>query len=228
MKILISDIEYIENSIENINLFTKINNFVREGNIIILDTNKPISFVADYLSNYNLDVRFYICNDGAVIFDEYFNVLYRKDINENVVRPIFNTLCSDNNLLEVFIDTSHGFVREYMGCANGIVASPIDRLKAEMTLNNICINYPSVSGYVTDNWLNIYDKNVNKYEALKYLLNSYNLSSSTIFSLGYRITDLEIIKNTNGYVLPNCFEDLKNISKGEVNNLDELITIIEK
>lgn len=228
MKILISDIDCTMNRNENVELFSAINNFVKKGNMFIIATDKAINYVADVLSLSDLNVEYYLCNDGAVIFDRYFNILYRKDLNETVVRPIVHILEDDDNILETFIDTSHGFVKEYRGTANGIVSRPLDKIQAEITLNNICMKYPEVNGYVNDNWLNIYDKSVNKYNSLKYLINNYRLSDYEVYSLCSSIGDLELIKKTNGYVLENSCEDLKIYSKGEFKNLKEFVEFLDK
>ena len=228
MKILISDIDCTSNRKDNEELFNSINNFVSKGNMFIIATDKAINYIADLLALQNINIEYYLCNDGAVIFDRYFNVLYRKDLKENIVRPIVNILEDDDNILETFIDTSHGFVKDYRGSANGIVSRPLDKVYAEVTLNNICMKYPEVNGYVNDNWLNIYDKNVNKYNALKYLITNYRLNDYDIYSLCSSISDLELIKNTNGYVLTDCSEDLKIYSKGEFNNLKDFIDFLNK
>lgn len=228
MKILISDIDCTMNRNENLDLFNAINKFVKKGNIFIIATDKAINYVADLLVLQNLNVEYFLCNDGAVIFDRYFNILYRKDLKETVVRPIVNILEDDDNILETFIDTSHGFVKEYRGSANGIVARPLDKVEAEITLNNICMKYPEVNGCVNDNWLNIYDKSVNKYTSLKYLIDNYRLKDYEIYSLCTSVGDLELVKNTNGYVLKDSAEDLKAYSKGEFNNLKELVDFIDK
>ena len=228
MKILVSDIDCTMNRDKNEELFRTINNFVKKGNIFIIATDKAINYVADVLALSDLNVEYFLCNDGAVIFDRYFNILYRKDLKETVIRPIVNILEDDNNILETFIDTSHGFVKEYRGSANGIVARPLDKVEASITLNNICMRYPEVNGYVNDNWLNIYDKTVNKYNSLKYLINNYRLNDYELYSLCSSIGDLELIKNTNGYTLENSVEDLKVYSKGTFNNLKEFVEFIDK
>ena len=112
MKIVVSDLtdfltfDKIDRNVE------AINDFVKKGNLFILATNKAMNFLAEDLSMINLNCEYYICNNGAVIFDRYFNVVYRKDIKQDLVRPIYNILVDDDNILETFIDTSHGYVRD--------------------------------------------------------------------------------------------------------------------
>lgn len=220
MKIVVCDIDA---TITNDDVINTINKFINRGNLFIVATDKAINYIADTLSLINLDVEYYICNDGAVIFDKYYNVLYRKDIKQGLVRPIINMLDDDDNILETFVDTSHGFVKDTTKSANGIVARPYDRLKAEILLNSISLKYPNIHGYVNDNLLNIIDIDVNKCSALNYILDNYRLNKSDIIILGKDVTDLELMENYEGYNFKNCCEDIKKYSNGEVNDIKEFI-----
>lgn len=226
MKILISDIDSTMMSINNQELMNSINKFINMGNKFLIATDKSINYVADTLSIADLVSEYYICNDGAAIFDRYFNIIYRKDLNQTIVRPIFDILDSDSNILETYIDTSHGFVKDTRVCANGIVARPLDKTKAEVTLNSITLKYPNVHGHVSDNWLNIYSSNVNKAVALEFLNENYGLNIDKVYILGKDTDDLELMEKYNGYILPNCCEDIKKYSKGEVNNLKDLVDFL--
>lgn len=228
MKILVSDIDSSMFTLENKKFKDSIKKFTSHGNLFIIATSKAINYVADYLALTDINVEYYICNDGAVIFDRYFNVIYRKDLKSDVVHPIMNILDSDDNILESFIDTSHGFAHDTTKCANGIVARPYDTVKAEMLLNTICLKYPSIHGHISDNWLNIVDIDVNKAMALNYIKENYRLDKADVYVLGKNIEDLELMEYFNGYTMEGCCEDLKKYSKGEVNNLTELIDILLK
>lgn len=226
MKIVISDLDSEINKIEGQAIIDSINKFVRRGNMFIIATDKAINYIADTLAITDLDVEYYICNDGGVIFDKYFNILYRKDIKQELVRPIINILEDDDNILEAFIDTSHGFVKDTTKSANGIVARPFDKLKAEILLNSIVLKYPSVHGHINENWLNINDIDVNKYTAYEYLKNNFRLDKYEVYVYGNDITDLELLENYNGYTPKECSEDLKKYSKGEFESVKELIDSI--
>lgn len=228
MKVLVSDIDGGIKFNEDIELVNTIQKFTQQGNLFIVATDKPINYVAEELALSDVEASYYICNDGAVIFDRYFNVIYRKDIKQEVVRPIVNMLKEDDNILEVFIDTSHGFVQNTDSYANGIVARPYDKVKAEILLNSIVLKFPSIHGHINDNWLNIIDNDVNKNEALKYLKEYYHLDKSDIYILGRENNDLEMMQENTGYVLQNTSEDIRKYSHGEVENLKALIDLLLK
>lgn len=226
MKIVISDIDSKISKIDGADIVDTINKFVNRGNIFIIVTDKAINYIADILTISDLNVEYYICNDGGVIFDKYFNILYRKDIKQELVRPIINILEDDENILEAFVDTSHGFVKDTTKSANGIVARPFDKLKAEVLLNSIVLKYPSIHGYVNDNWLNINDKDVTREAAVKYLVDNFRLNENDIYIVGKSITDLTLMEKYTGYNLKNCPEDLKKYSKGEIEDLKQLIDML--
>ena len=225
MKILISDLDndIVLNGKEQIE---SIKRFTREGNIFICATDKAINYIADHLSLMDINIEYFICNDGAAIFDKYYNIIYRKDMRSDVVRPIINMLKDDDNILETFIDTTHGFVSDTEKCANGIVARPFDKEKAEVLLNKIVLKYPSVHGHVNDNWLNIIDIDVNKKTAIEYLIDNYHLNKDDIYVLGQGVNDLEMVENFKSYVLNDSKEDLKKFAIKEVENISELVDIL--
>lgn len=226
MKIIISDIDSSMNLNRDKELIDLINKFTNKGNLFLIATDKAINYVADMLALSSVNIEYYICNDGAVIFDKYFNVLYRKDIREDLVRPIVNTLKDDENIIETLIDTSHGFLTDTKESANGILARPYDLVKASITLNNIILKYPNINGYLNDNWINIIDSDVSKYNSIEYLINTYNYNKEDIYVLGKDLNDLDMIKNYKGYTTYNCFEDLDSYSIGKVKDIKELLTII--
>lgn len=227
MKIIVSDFDgtlYGKDLEENVKA---INDFVRRGNKFIIATGRAMNYLAEDISMIDLDCEYYICNDGAVIFDRYFNVVFRKDINQELVRPIYYLLKDDENMIETFIDTSHGYVTDTSKCANGIIARPYDREKALGTLDTILRKYPDINGYMSTNWINLFDKSVSKKKAIDYLAETYHYDKAQIYTIGDGFNDLEMIEAYHGYTLENCSEDLIHVSSGTVKNIKELIEMID-
>jgi Predicted hydrolases of the HAD superfamily len=223
MKIVVSDYDNIVSKKNFIDIIDSINKFVRDGNMFIIATNKAMNYLADDLSMVDLDCEYYICNSGAVIFDRYFNVIYRKDIKQELVRPIYNYLKDDENILETFIDTSHGFVFDTSKSANGIIARPFDSAKGELALDYISRKFPDVHGNVNDNLINIVDKKVSKSFALDYLVNTYNYNKEDVTAIGTTLNDYSLLEKYNGYTLVDSINDLKSISLGTAKDLIEVL-----
>ena len=158
----------------------------------------------------------------------YINDTFLPELRDNIieqedVRPILNILKDDDNILEAYIDTTHGFASNTNMPANGIVARPFNYEKAEITLSSIVRKYPSVHGYINDSWINIMDQTVTKGSAMKYLVDTYHLSKDDIFVLGQDLNDLELMEAYNGFLGPNAIEDIKKYSDEEPTTLEELI-----
>ncbi len=205
-----------------------INDFVHRGNLFIIATGRAMNYLAEDLSMVDIDCEYYICNDGGVIFDKYFNVVYRKDIKQELVRPIYHILADDDNMLETFIDTSHGYVSDTSKCANGIIARPYDRDKAMITLENILRKFPDINGYMSTHWINLIDKDVSKKAAIDYLVETYRYSDTDIYTVGDGMNDYDMIEHYKGYTFESSPEDLKRVAVGTVNNIKELIELIDK
>ena len=175
MKIVVSsfsDSVFVNNLDKNIEI---VNNFVSNGNMFIIATGKNISNVNNIIKNSKFNCSYFICNDGASIFDQFMNVIYRLDIDKEYVRPIYNALTSSKYITDVKIDVSTGFVSDYYRSANKIVAKYNSRRVAkeiEVGLNN---KFHGLNTYVSTNFINITNSKVSKGKSLEYLLNYYNL-----------------------------------------------------
>ena len=155
MKVIVSDFDETLFVNNKICCLEKINNFVDDGNIFIIATGRNINNLKKDLDQFNLKCNYYICNDGALIYDQLFNVIYRKDIDNSLVRNIYNMLKDDDNLLEVLIDTGNGYVNDTERAANKIFARYFDRDKAIDTVDKINNRFPSVYGYTGTTSVNV-------------------------------------------------------------------------
>lgn len=192
MKVLVSDFDGTLYTDNKINDLEKINNFVDSGNIFIIATGRNINSLKLDLDKFNLKCNYFICNDGAIIFDQYLNVIYRMDIDSSLVRPIYNLLKDNDNLLEVLIDTGSAYIDDINRPINKIIARYFDRKKALELVNKINAKYPSVFSYVSNNWINITKRTETKGKAIDFLGNYYNLNRYKIYTIGNDINDLSM------------------------------------
>ena len=200
MKILVSsfsDIVFVNELDKNIEL---VNKFVDDGNMFIIDTGKNISNVNSILNNKELKCSYYICNDGATIFDQFLNVIYRVDIDKEYVRPIYNALESSKYIIDVKIDVSTGFVSDYFRSANKIVAKYSNRVVAQKIEEALNDKFHGLNTYVSNNFINITSSKVSKASTLDYLINYYNLSDNKIYTICKNDNDISLAKY-NSYVI---------------------------
>lgn len=192
MKVLVSDFDGTLFENNQIKCLDKINKFVNEGNVFIIATGRNISSLQKDLNKFNLNCNYFICNDGAIILDQYLNLIYRLDIDNVVVRPLYNELKDDENILEVLIDTGNGYIDDINRPANKMIARYFDKEKALTLVNKINSKYPSVFSYVSNNWINITKKTETKGKAIEFLANYYNLNKYPIYVVENDINDVSM------------------------------------
>ena len=192
MKVIVSDFDGTLYRNNQILYQDKINKFVIGGNIFIIATGRNMTSLKKDLDKFKLNPSFYICNDGALILDQYYNVIYRLDIDEEMIRPLYNDLKNDDNVLEVLIDTGNGYIDDVNRSANKLIARYYDKSKAINLVNSLNSKYPSIFGYVSNNWINITKRTETKGKAIDFLANYYNFKKYPIYVIGNDINDLSM------------------------------------
>ena len=195
MKVIISDFDGTLYFNRKVCCVDKINKFVDDGNIFIIATGRNISYLKSDLDKSNLKCNYYICNDGALIYDQFFNVVYRMDIDKSVVRAVYNFLKDDDNLVEVLIDTGNGYVNDTSRSANKIIARYFNKDKAQETVNKLNNQFTSIYGYLGNTSVNVTKKTETKGNAISFLGEYYNLYKYDIYVIGNAINDLSMIKD---------------------------------
>lgn len=226
MKIVISDFDntFFDNSF--INNIKKINKFVNEGNLFIIATGRNITQLQNEIYDKNIKCEYYICNDGATIFDKYFNIIYRDDIDPNTVKSIFQILNSNFNISETYIDTTNGYVTDYHNECNKIIAKPYDKEIAQQLLSYLLKKYPDINGYLSENWININSYKASKGNAIEYLRKYFNVSDNDIYTIGDDINDLSMMEKYNSFAIINN-SNINYNSKYIVKNFDEFLNKVK-
>lgn len=222
MSIVISDFDNTILDKNYINNIKAIKDFVNRGNTFIIATGRNIASIKSEVDKYNIPVEYFICNDGAVIYDKYLTIIYRKDIEEYVAKEIIKILNNDLNIAEAFIDNTNGYSKDIRN-VNKIIAKPIDMHKAEFVLSRIVKSYPSVIGYLSSHFININNAETSKGIALKYLVNFYHFDENEIYTIGDGKNDYDLISNYLGFTVNSAIDDLKSSSYKTVTSLEELL-----
>ncbi len=219
MKVIVSDFDstffssYYEENIKYVK------EFMKKGNKFIIATGRNITNLKTKLNEVNFKCDFYICKDGSAIYDNNLNLIYRKDIDKEtskkVIEELLNYDCSN-----VYIDDTNNYLKDYEVSANAIICKITDRKKADMILNNITKKYPNIFGYLSRSWINITNNCNSKSNAIKFLIDNYNLKGE-IITVGDALNDLSMIKDFNGFVMKNNSVDIK--TDKIVTNFKELI-----
>ena len=230
MKVIVSDFDGTLYKDNKILYQDKINKFVNIGNIFIIATGRNMTSLNKTLENFILRPSFYICNDGALILDQYLNVIYRTDIDNSLIRPLYNELKDDDNILEVLIDTGNGYTDDLTRSTNKLIARYFNKEKALNLVNKLNSKYPSIYGYVSNNWINITKRTETKGRAIKYLSEYYNFYKYPIYTIGNDINDISMCDNDFITYGINCLENKQYLEKYQniVNSFEEAFDDIIK
>ena len=225
MKILISDFDHTffdDNYLKNIEL---VNKFVSEGNMFIIATGRSINNLNIDIIDYKISYSYLICSDGASIYDNKHNNIDTCNIDANLINPICNLLESDSNITLTLIENDN-FVSGTV--ANSIAGKFIDKVKCESLVKKLNKLFPTINSYLSDNYINIRNKKVSKYEGIKFLIDNYNLDSEKIYTIGDSINDKEMCKNFSSFSFYNADESVKFVSNTILENFEEAINLLMK
>lgn len=228
MKILVSDFDktlYRKDYFKNIK---KANKFVEDGNIFIIATGRNIKSILSEIGNNKINYSYLICNDGATIFYKDHNFINRHDIDINIVDKICSILNSSDSIKSVYIDNGITLVDKISDPTNGIIAGYNDYLKATELLSNIVKQYPTVHGYLSENWLNITNYQASKGLAIKYLKEKFNWNEEDIYVAGDNINDISMFELYKGFAMADGSKELKNISYKIVDKYTQIFDLINK
>lgn len=226
MKILVSDFDdtlYTINYLKNIE---KIQEFVNNENMFIIATGRNYTQLLEDIEDYYVPYFFLICDDGAGIYSRKGEVLFKKYIDKDIALDIFETLRNNKEISEAYFDTGEEYLLDASDKAIKIIGKPKDIKKSKDILNNILAKYPQVQGYISENWINITDKEVNKATGIDFILEKYNLDGNSIFVVGDNINDIPMFNKYNGFCIGNKNDDLLSISTKVCTSIEDVINEI--
>ena len=82
------------------------------------------------------------------------------------------------------------------------------------------------SYYVTKNSVEIISNETNKSNAINLLINKLNLLKEDVYTIGDGYSDIEMIKNFNGYAMVNSIEELNQVALKKYRSVSDLINEI--
>lgn len=226
--------ESVENSIKKL----KENNF----NIIAV-SGRVSSSIRYFMNKLNIN-SYIIGNNGAIVLDKNDNIVYNKSLTKDNLVEIFNIADKYNINIRMYgKDTYYSKFLEddqvnHMKISEDNYAVNFeirDDFKEFVLENNIDIfkvlldtnqkDYgkfyeelkKNENLYITKSGqtnLDISRKEVNKFDALEYLLdNEFSNESKKLFTIGDYFNDIEMIQNADfGIAMGNACDDLKNIA----------------
>jgi len=230
MKILATD---FDNTLFNGNDYIKniryVNQFVDNGNIFAIITGRYRDSLLKDIKDTGLKYSYLICNDGGIIFDRDLNVLYQCNINKDTSYDIATLYEQSRFLSDWYIDTGITITKDKDSIANGLIGRFNNRDEAVKLLNLIKDKHCDVDGYVSERWINITDKSVNKGSGIKHLADIVAVPEKDVYTIGDNINDVPMSNyDFNSYRMTESVIQLSSKTKKAYNAVYELIEDILK
>ncbi len=220
--ILISDFDgtIYDNNYEN--NIKAVNDFVKKGNTFVIATGRSINSIKEKIDG-KLDFSYIICNDGAMIFDYDYHLIYRKDIALDIAKHIFIELKNSIYVGNPKADLGYAYRNKVLKNTNTVIARIIDKNKASHLMVELVKKHPKVNAYISNNYLNFTDKTVNKSNAVKWLSKILKEKPKNMYMIGNNINDIKMCKLGKGYAVEKSNEKLKKVCLNTVNSVEDLI-----
>ena len=224
-KVLVCDYDktFYLNDLDIIKNIKMVKQFRSLGNLFIIATGRSYYDFMKKKNKYNIEYDYVLLNHGATIIDNQDNVLYNYPINEDI-NSIKNNLelsksmeyfcCSKlDSRVEFNHDNLTKIAVRYLPLVN------IPKIK-----ENLDSKFHNINCYlVSTNMLEIISNNIDKSKALKILINDLHIDKSQVYTIGDSYTDINMVRDFNGYCMKGSIQELRNVSQEEYKSVSELV-----
>lgn len=231
-KIIVSDYDktfYIND--EDIEKNKKIiNEFMEEGNLFVIATGRSFFDFKNKVEAYNLKYNYVILNHGATILDNNDNIIYNFSIDNKIIKDIERDLSLEKSVknfccseLESRVDFKHNDLTKI----NVKYNEEIDAIKINELINTKYVQYVN-SYYIGKNSIEIISNKTNKSKAIKLLMDKLEINTNEIYTIGDGYSDIQMVKDFNGYCMKDSVKELKDIAIKEYDSVSNLIKEVLK
>lgn len=199
--------------------------FRKAGNIFVIATGRSYLDFFNKLEIYNFEYDYLIINHGATILDADNNILANFPMNNEIISKLKNDLQLNKALdnfccskLKSRVDFDHkDLTKINIKYKNKEIASSIN-----LNINKNYSDYVN-SYHVADKLIEIIAAQTNKSYAINLLSKKLNLPKKTIYTIGDGYSDINMIKEFNGFAMKNSVEELKKLDIKKYDSVSELI-----
>ena len=196
--------------------------------MFVIITGRNLKQLLPEISNYNIKYDYLICNDGGAIYNRKLEEIYKININSNIAEDIYSMLKNDRCINICFINTGKKITTDLTEEASAIIGIYNDYNKAYKLLSKILVKYKDITGYLSQNWINIKSNKATKDQAIDYLINKLSINKESVITVGDSINDESMIEKYNGFAMACSKDEIKKKGRFVVNSVEELIDIIKE
>ena len=226
-KILVSDYDqtfYLND--EDIEKNKKsVENFRKHENIFIFATGRSYFDFMNKAERYKLKWDYLIINHGATILDKNNNIISNYTIDNNIIKNIEKDL-EIKKSINHFCCKLENSRTDFNDKDLTKIYAKYEKDKAEQINSLINKKYSEfVNCYlVSGNAVEIISNKTCKSNAIEEIVQIEKVNRENIFTIGEGYSDIEMIKNYNGYCMEKSVQELLKICNGKiVKSVSELI-----
>ena len=200
-----------------------IKEFRELGNLFIIATGRSYHDFMEKKDKYDIKYDYILLNHGATILDQYDNVLFNFPIDEDYLEIkkylelencIMNFCCSK---LESRVDFNHSNLTK-------IAVRYLPFVNIKNIKENLDNHFQNINSYlVSTNMLEIVSNKIDKSKAILLLSSRLKIDKENIYTIGDSYTDINMIKDFNGYAMSNSIDELKRYAKEEFESVGDLV-----
>lgn len=205
-----------------------VNEFRNKGNIFVVATGRSYDDFMKKKKEYNIKYDYLIINHGATILDKDDNIIFNEKITNEILDSLKSDLHIENSercfccsMLESRVDFEHRNLTKIHVKYSDLEYSNEIQKKLEEKYSKFLNVY-----WVSGNSLEIISKNTNKSKAINLLSEKIKNGQKEIYTIGDSYSDIEMVKDYNGYCMKDSVSELKEIAKKEYSSVSDLINEI--
>lgn len=202
-----------------------INRFREKGNIFVIATGRSFFDFKNKSDLYDIDYDYVIINHGATILNKNNNITYNFSINNEIIDELKQDLEIEKSMktfccseLESRVDFDYKNLTK--------IHVKYNDKETAMTINDkINKKYDKyINAYfVTGNAIEIISKETDKSFAIELLLKDLEVSKNCVYTIGDGYSDIEMIRNFNGYCMKESVDELKALAEKEYESVSSLV-----
>lgn len=200
--LIISDydgtIKQKENRIEMLESLKFIKMLIEHKIGFAISTGRLFESMKNEIGNLNIPFNFLSCANGNILFDKFFNLLWKTKVNPTIIqelKPFYKYILYIDSLDEFGMDTTNDIV-EY-----------VIHITEDKEIRREIIDFLLSSNefdYCTDgeNKFKIHIFNLsNKIKTIEILQRQLNIPTNNIYTIGDGPNDLDMIRKYNGFII---------------------------
>lgn len=203
MKVLVSDFDgtLLTTRKQLIQNNQAVQEFRKKGNLFIIATGRNFTSIMKEIKQISLEFDYLICNDGAMILNQNGTCLEISFLSSDCQKKIIELFSKFPYQMNWYFDDGFHYVKKEIKTANRVIIKFEDLGQAKQVLETVQKEIPQLDGYISRNWVNIMDKNINKSIAIHKLKELASIAEDDIYTIGDNANDQKMLEEYHGYVI---------------------------